>query len=104
MSAIMIVYMNIHDTAWIGPYFAEVPKLLTEYGAISMAGARGDIVGIEGNRAPPDRIAIFTFPSVDAVDRFMTDERYQAYRQLRESGATSEIFVFENSVADGALV
>ena len=104
MSAIMVVYMNIHDTAWIEPYYAAVPKLLAEHGAVSIAGARGAIARIEGAKAVPDRIAIFTFPSLDAIDRFMADERYQAYRRLREDGATSEIFVFENAVTGGALV
>jgi uncharacterized protein (DUF1330 family) len=104
MSAIMVVYMNIHDTAWIESYYAEVPKLLAEYGAMSIAGARGDIVSVEGKLVPPDRIAIITFPSIDAVDRFMADERYQAHRRFRESGAASEIFVFENSVTGGELV
>lgn len=104
MSAIMVVYMNIHDTSWIESYYAEVPQLLAEYGAVSLAGTRGGIVSVEGELAPPDRIAILNFPSIDAVNRFMADERYQMHRRCRESGATSEIFVFENAVAGGKLV
>lgn len=103
MTAIMVVYMNIEDDGWIEPYFAEVPKLLTEYGAISMAASRA-VKRIEGDLAAPDRIAVFSFPSMDALDSFMDDPRYVKFRDLRQSGARSKIFVFENAVISGELV
>ena len=103
MSAVMIVYMRIAETGWIEPYFAEVPKLLAEYGAVSIAGAR-DIVQVEGTLPVPDRIAAFTFPSLDAIHRFLADERYQNHRVAREGGSASDIFIFENAVTSGELV
>ena len=103
MSAIMIVYMRISDSSWIAPYFAEVPSLLEEYGAISIAGSR-EISRVEGSLPVPDRIAAFSFPSLDAIHRFLADERYQANKAARERGSNSEIFIFENAVTRGELV
>ena len=103
MAAIMVVYMNLSDEAWTDAYFAEVPKLLAEYGAESIAGSR-DVRRIEGDRPPPDRMAVLSFPSMEAIDRFMADERYRVHRTAREAGAASQIFVFENGVAAGELV
>ena len=103
MSAVMIVYMRITDSSWIEPYFAAVPALLAEYGAVSIAGAR-EIFQVEGVLPVPDRIAAFTFPSLDAIHRFLGDERYQANRAARERGSYSDIFIFENAVTSGELV
>lgn len=103
MAAVMIVSMTILDESWIAPYFAAVPAILAEYGAVSLAGSR-DVRRIEGDGPPPERMAVLTFPSLDALDRFMADERYRPYRAMREAGSRSEIFVFENAVTDGALV
>ena len=102
MAAIMVVYMDIADDSWIAPYFAEVPAILAEYGGVSIAGSR-DVKTVEGDGRAPDRVAVSSFPSLDAIDRFMADERYQHYRDLREKGATSRIFAFENAVTTGQI-
>ena len=102
MAALMIIYMNITDDAWMEGYSAEVPKLLAEYGAETVAGSRR-VQRIEGAMPEPDRMAVLRFPSVDAIERFMADERYQPWRRERQRGATAEIFVFENAVKRGEL-
>ena len=103
MPAVMIVYMRIERADWIERYFAEVPKLLAEYGAVSIAGARA-IFQVEGAMPAPDRIAVFTFPSLDAIHAFLADERYQIHRTARTGGSSSEIFIFENAVTNGQLL
>jgi uncharacterized protein (DUF1330 family) len=103
MQAIMVVYMDITDPSWIKSYFAEVPKILAAYGAVSIAGSRR-ISRIEGTMKAPERMAIFSFPSLDAIDAFMNDENYKPFREARVQGSKSEIFVFENAVAGSALV
>lgn len=102
MSAYMTVYMNIDDDSWVAPYFDTVPALLREYGAESVAGGR-QVRRIEGMMTPPDRIAVLRFPSMEAIEIFMADPRYQEFKAAREAGSRSEIFVFENLVADGEL-
>jgi uncharacterized protein (DUF1330 family) len=102
MKTTMVVYMNISDEGWIREYFAAVPELLAEYGAVSISGGR-DIISIEGDMPSPDRIAVIEFPSRAAVDAFMADERYQHYRKQREAGSSSQIFIYSNAVVEGGL-
>lgn len=104
MAVLMVVTMTITDPAWIEPYFAAVPTLLDDYGAKSIAGSRS-IRRIEGKAdAIPDRVAILSFPTMEAVDAFMADERYQPFRAARQSGSVAEILLFENAVSGGGLV
>ncbi len=103
MAAIMVVYMDITDSSWTQTYFAAVPAIMGEYGGVSIAGGR-EISRLEGDMKIPERIAVISFPSRDAIKRFMNDPRYLPFRAAREAGARSEIFVFENAVADGKLV
>jgi uncharacterized protein (DUF1330 family) len=104
LAAIMTVTMRITDTGWIEAYSASVPALLADYGATMVASARGTIRRIEGEGVLPDRIAVFSFPSMDAIERFMADPRYQPFVALRASGAISDIFAFDNAAASGKLV
>jgi uncharacterized protein (DUF1330 family) len=101
MTAVMVVLMNIHDEGWIADYFAAVPGLIAEYGGGPVAASRSIRV-IEGDVAPPDRIAVFAFPSMKALDDFMADERYQRFKASRLAGSQSEIFVFENLIGASA--
>jgi uncharacterized protein (DUF1330 family) len=102
MSAFMVVYMNITDSAWVDDYFKAVPGLLAEFGARSFAGGR-NIQRLEGSLPVPERIALLEFPSLVHIEEFMQDARYQPFRQARKQGAVSDIFVFENEVTDGEL-
>lgn len=103
MTAIMVLDMTIIDDAWLGPYFAAVPSLLAEHGAVVLAGSR-TVRCIEGGGASPDRVVVLSFPSLDAIDRFMDDRRYAPFRELREAAARSRILVFDNAVQAGALL
>lgn len=98
MKTTMVVYMNIHDDSWIADYFDVVPKLLAEYGAVSLSAGR-DIACIEGDAACPDRIAVIEFPSREALDAFWADGRYQPYKKQRAEGTSSQIFIYGNAAA-----
>lgn len=103
MSAMMVVYMDILDEAWVAPYLAEVPDILSRHGAVCVAASR-EVRRIEGAMLPPERMAIFRFPSLEAIDRFMADESYRPLRDAREAGAASRIFIFENAVTGSTLI
>lgn len=102
MSAVMVIHMDIRDEGWIAPYFAAVPPLLAEYGAVPLAGSRS-VHLLEGGGAAPDRLAVIRFPSLAHIDRFMADPRYQHYRALRENGSSAKLFVFEDEAPEGTL-
>ncbi len=95
--AMMVIYMDITDPSWIEPYFKVVPGLLEEYGAVSV-GASRRISSIEGNLKAPDRMAILAFPSMEKLNAFWADERYQPFKEMRLNATQSQIFVFENPV------
>jgi uncharacterized protein (DUF1330 family) len=102
VSALMLVRMNITDRAWLKPYSEAVAEILADHGAVSVAFSR-DVRAVEGDGAVPERMAIFAFPSIDAVHAFMADERYLPWRELRQAGAEAEILAFENEVTGGPL-
>lgn len=97
-SAMMVIYMDITDPSWVEPYFQVVPGILEEYGAVSV-GASRRVASIEGDWKAPERMAVISFPSMEKLHAFMADARYQPYKQAREKGAKTQIFVFENAVA-----
>jgi len=102
MSAFMIVYMTLSDSDWMTAYFAEVPKLIAEYGGTPVAGGR-NVIRAEGDMPVPDRMAIIEFPSGRAAQDFLDDPRYRASRIARQHGSTSQIFLLENAAVGGAL-
>ena len=103
MAALMVVYMDINDDAWMPAYFEAVTPILAEYGATPLAGSR-DVKRIEGDLPAPDRLLVLSFPSEEAIDRFMEDERYRPYRDARRAASNADIFVFENEIKTRELV
>ena len=102
MKTTMVVYMNIIDESWMDEYFANVPPLLDEFGAVCLSTGRA-VDSIEGDKDTPDRMTVIEFPSRGALDAFMADDRYRKYRDMREAGAKSNIFVFQNAMAGRGL-
>lgn len=101
MAAMMVVNMKIISREWMAEYFAEVPKILAEYGG-QLIAASYSVTSAGGTLPPPDRMAILCFPSVDAITRFLADPTYLRYREAREAGSQSNIFVFDNIVTGGS--
>ncbi|WP_164975642.1 DUF1330 domain-containing protein [Sphingobium fluviale] len=97
MPTTMVVHMRIHDSGWLREYSEAVPPLLAEYGAYSFSAGK-QVHRLEGTAPPPDRIAVIEFPSREAVEAFMADERYQKYKHMREAGSSSQIFIYPNAV------
>lgn len=102
MKTTMVVYMRIHDDGWIAEYFDVVPKLLAEYGAVTLSAGR-ELECIEGDANCPDRIAVIEFPSREALDGFWWDPRYQPYKKTREGGTSSQIFIYGNAAAEAGF-
>ncbi|MHA3790094.1 DUF1330 domain-containing protein [Rhizorhabdus wittichii] len=103
MPAIMIVCMTMETDDWTQRYFVDVPALLKEYGASQLCGGR-DVELLEGDGTAPDRAAVFEFPDLASVRRFMADPRYQPYLTERRAGSRSNIYLFENALVSGRLV
>ena len=103
MTAFMIVSMAIDDDGWMTDYFAAVPAILADHGGQPLAGSRA-IRRIEGKGKAPDRMAVFTFPSLAAIDAFMADPRYRPFLEARTAATISDICAFENELRGPELV
>ena len=61
----------------------------SEYFAVSE-----NIKRYEGDGPDPDAIALFTFPSMEAIDAFVSDADYRPYRTARRAASSGNLFAF----------
>lgn len=93
MTAFLFVAMKVHDTAWMGDYQANVPAIMHRHGGQFVVMAQ-NIHRYEGHEIDPDSIALMTFPSMAAIDAFVSDEDYRPYREARRSATSSDALAF----------
>jgi uncharacterized protein (DUF1330 family) len=93
MSAYLVVLLNVKTTDWVADYVARVPTILRKYGGEYLAVSK-TISRKEGERVVPDQIALFTFPSLEKIDEFLTCEEYEPYKDARIAGSSADIFAF----------
>ncbi len=91
--AFIIAEVDVHDTAAYRPYAQRAFAIVTQYGGHYLARG-GKTESIEG-AAPPNRIALIEFPSLDALNRFEQSPEYRAVVDIRHRNATSRIFAVE---------
>lgn len=94
MSAYLVVQLSVTDPGWIENYVAEVPVILRKYGGEYLVVSQ-KFQQYEGVGPVPDQIAIFTFPTLDAITQFMECEEYKPYKEARFKGATATIIGVE---------
>jgi uncharacterized protein (DUF1330 family) len=97
MATYLLVTLTIHDVSWVKDYIANVPAILRSHGGEYLAVSR-TVKRYEGEGPLPDQIAVFTFPSLAAVDAFMACPEYAPYRAARLAHATADILGFETTV------
>jgi uncharacterized protein (DUF1330 family) len=94
MTVYVIVTVTLHDKAWMKEYNATVPAIVRSYGGEYLAiGKR--VVPVEGVEAVPDRVAILTYPSIEALMACMDSPEYAPYKASRMGPAKTEIIAFE---------
>jgi uncharacterized protein (DUF1330 family) len=60
-----------------------------EYFAVSE-----NIKRYEGDGPDPDAIVLFTFPSMEAIDAFVSDPDYRPYKTARRAASSGNLFAF----------
>jgi len=53
-----------------------------------------NIEHFEGDGPDPDAIVLFTFPSMAAIDAFVSDADYRPYRTARRAASSGNLFAF----------
>jgi NAD(P)H dehydrogenase (quinone) len=92
MTAYMTVILTVTDTSWIGEYVAHVPPIMARYGGKPVT-VSGPVEVLEGDTIP-SQVALFTFPSTEALKAFMADPDYAPWKKARKAGSTASIFAF----------
>nr|WP_087573274.1 DUF1330 domain-containing protein [Sphingomonas sp. CDS-1] len=94
MSVYLVVELVYSDQSWREEYGRGVPPLVAAYGGRYLALASPPEL-MEGERAAPDTLAVFDFPSAEAVRTFLACPEYQPYAEARRVGAKTQIYMLE---------
>ena len=88
MPAYLIVNIQVMDAAAYERYKAEVPALIRKHGGEYLARG-GKALVYEGDWKP-NRLVLFRFPNMDAIQALFVDPEYQPLKDLRQSVAYTE--------------
>lgn len=94
MAAYLIAQLKVSDPAWAADYVANVPTIFREYGGEYLAVSQ-QLTQFEGSGPAPDQVAIFTFPSLEAITRFMESDAYKPFKDARMLWATGTVIGIE---------
>lgn len=89
MTAYMIVQSVITDKERYGSYREAVVPLIEAFGGKHVRG--GKVALLEGQQ-DERRIALFEFPSIEAIYAFWNSPDYVPVKELRRGAATLEIW------------
>jgi uncharacterized protein (DUF1330 family) len=93
LAVYLLVTIKVHDSSWIATYSANVPAIVRKHGGEYFAVSES-IKRYEGNTPDPDGIVLFSFPSIDAIDAFISDPDYGPYKLARLAGSSSDMLAF----------
>jgi uncharacterized protein (DUF1330 family) len=96
MAAYLFVTIKAHDLAWAEAYQANVPAIMERHGG-GFVAVSDHVKRYEGTGSDPDRAALMMFPSVEAIEAFVTDPEYAPYRAARVAASTGDAFAFSAS-------
>jgi uncharacterized protein (DUF1330 family) len=93
MAAYLLVTIKVHDPSWMDEYAANVPAIVHKHGGEYLVVSES-IKRYEGEGPDPDGIVLFTFPSMKAIDEFISDPDYGPYKAARLAASSSAMFGF----------
>lgn len=96
MAAYLFVTIKAHDLVWAEAYQANVPTIMQRHGGEFLA-VSDHVKRYEGTGPNPDRAALMTFPSMEAVEAFVADPDYAPYRASRLAASSGDAFAFAAS-------
>jgi len=93
MAAYLIVNIKVRDAKAYERYKAEVPALIRKHGGEYLA--RGGKTEVFEGDWQPNRLVLFRFPDMDAIQALQVDPEYQPLKHLRQSVAYTEAVAVE---------
>ena len=102
MAVYLIADVQVTDDAWIPDYAANVHNIVHNYGGKYLSRS-GNITTLEGEALGANFVAAIEFPSMDAVQAFVNDPSYAKYRQARQAGSISRLYVIDDTDLAGTI-
>ena len=92
MKAYVVGLLDMQSWDWYDEYYQNTSKLIEKHGGRYLAsGVKPDV--LEG-RSTPNAHVILEFPSLEHARNWYQDPDYKKMIELRQSGGSSEIFIF----------
>lgn len=102
MSVYLIADVKVTDDAWIPEYASKVHDIVAKHGGKYLSRS-GNIDTIEGQGLDTTLIALFHFPSREALDAFVNDPEYAPFAKARQEGSVSRFHVIDDTDLAGAI-
>jgi uncharacterized protein (DUF1330 family) len=96
MAAYMIVLGKSRSPEWLAEYVAKVPDIFRRCGG-EYLGVAKRIKQFEGPPIEGNLAAIFSFPTLENVNDFMTAADYQPLAELRKKNMDAILFAFDTN-------
>lgn len=93
MVAYLIGELDVSDAKGYGDYAKDSPHAVLKFGGRYIARG-GRTKTLEGE-APPSRVVIVEFPSMENAQAFYNSQEYQTIIPLRQAAAAGRLFVVE---------
>jgi uncharacterized protein (DUF1330 family) len=94
MTVNMITLLSNRNIDWFEDNLVNVPPLIRKYSGDYVAFST-TMRKLEGVIPTPHQAAIFTFPSLEAIEDLMSCDEYKPCAAIRKANAEAEMFVFE---------
>lgn len=90
MPAYVVATVTISDPEKFAAYGAAIKGLAEEFGGASVVkGAVAEV--LEGDVDPNERVVVTRFPDAESARAYLTSDRYQHGKDLREGAADARI-------------
>ena len=102
MSVYLIGEVTITDESWIPGYATNVHDIAHKHGGKYLSRS-ANITTVEGEPCKANMIALVEFPDMEALQAFINDPEYAAFRESRVKGSISNLHVIDDTDAAGTI-
>ena len=102
MSVYAIADIKVTDDSWLPSYAANVHKIVEKHGGKYLSRTN-NITTVEGEGLDTTIVALFQFPSMQALQNFAGDPEYDQYREARQAGSTTRLHILDDIDAAGTI-
>ncbi len=102
MAVYFIADIKVTDDSWIPDYAANVHDIVHKHGGKYLSRS-SNITTIEGEALDTTFIALIQFPSIEAVQAFLSDPDYAPFARARQAGSITQLYVIDDTDVAGTV-